>query len=104
MSCGSNIVNENVSNRGQPHHKTFGNVFRRLRITGQLQAPNLHVEPLPAVRTREYEILRDIERDRRVSNRTLALGYDLSQRTILNVLLDENLHPYHYQRVYCLTP
>lgn len=34
----------------------------------------------------------------------LTLRHDVSQRTILNVLRDENLHPYHYQSVQCFTP
>jgi len=72
----------------------------------QLQTPNLDLGLAITVRTlaRENAILRNVRSDHDVSSRNFARRNDISQRTVLNTLYYENLHPYYYQCVQCLSP
>lgn len=63
-----------------------------------MQAPNPDLGPPNAVRAsaKEYAISKGVAMKRRVNSR------DEYQQTISSVL-DENLYPYHNQRVQCFT-
>lgn len=52
----------------------------------------------------EEEVLRRIENDPGISTRTLSSQLAVSARTIGRVIQDDQLYPYHYQRVQSLYP
>lgn len=91
--------------RRHPTSKTFVTTFRRLREKGTVSvssdgrgAPVTHNED------DEENIIDQVLDDPSVSTRRIATRLDHSQMFVWRILKQEEMHPYHLQRVQCLNP
>lgn len=91
-------------NRRCPAKSTFSEVHRRARETGCLTPPKLRIRD-PPVRTVDLEeqVLQIVENDAGTSTRKIAAELGVSHVTVWKVLREQQLKPYHAQRVQALT-
>ena len=100
------LYQERYPRRRHPRHSMFPRLFQRLRETGQVK-PQYHDRGgRRTVRTPilEEEVLRRVAEEPSVSTRTVAREMDVSQNTVWKVLKEQQLHPYHPQRVHAMIP
>jgi len=92
------IYQEKYPNRNVPNRKTFTRIDQRLRDTGMLKARNFG-EYSQRDLDLEERVLRHIEENPCTSTRNIARIEGISNSTVWTILKEQQLHPYHYQRV-----
>ncbi|XP_066253696.1 uncharacterized protein, partial [Euwallacea similis] len=99
------IYMERFPNHQAPNHQTFKNLFQRLCDTGSLLKTPGGGKPItrrtPEV---EEEILRRIEENPGTSTRKIVAVLNISHKVVWTVLKEQQLYPYHIQRVQALLP
>lgn len=100
------VYNERFPNRPLPNHKTFAAVERRLRETGRFAPVSINYGRARTVRTPQVEedILNAIEGNPKLSSRRLSLQLGVNKNTVNRVTREQQLHPFHVQRVQDLLP
>lgn len=88
-----------------PDRKTFESIDRRLRENGSFEVRR-EGGRIRSTRTPQLEdtVLNAIERNPRISSRELGVMCHTSQSSIVRIIHQEKLHPYHIQRVQALLP
>lgn len=100
------IYQARYPNRVAPCTQTFVSLHRRLSETGSFA----RVSDIPGrprtVRTPQLEeaVLNRIEEDPETSTRKIANEVNASHQTVLRILQDQQMYPYHIQRVQALLP
>lgn len=100
------IYQERYPNRVLPAAKTFTNLHRRLAETGSfMRTRDIPGRPRTA-RTPELEeaVLNAIDENPGTSTRIIADALNSTQATVWRILHDQQLYPYHIQRVQALLP
>lgn len=100
------LYQERFPNRQQPNPKSYAAVFRRLAENGSL-LPNLDGRGRQReIRTPELEenVLQRVYEEPDVSTRLLARTLQVSHSTVWKILKEQQLYPYHLQRVQALSP
>lgn len=100
------LYQERYPNRIAPCPQTFVNLHRRLSETGTF-ARTSDIPGRPrTVRTPQLEeaVLNRVEENPETSTRKIAEEVNASQQTVLRILHDQQLYPYHIQRVQALLP
>lgn len=97
---------EKYPNRNIPNARTFVSTERRLRETGCLQRRNTDAGRRREARNVrvEQQILDAVINDPTISTRRLGLRTNISHQSVLRVLHEQQLHPYHYRQVQELLP
>lgn len=100
------LYEERFPNRRIPDRKLFEVLHRRLRETGQLICQRNEVGgPNKNVCTVEMEeqVLEMIGQEPDLSTRQIAERLNVSHTSVWKILKDNNLYPYHLQRVQVLS-
>lgn len=100
------IYQEKYPQRPIPCAKTFSNIHRRLQETGTF-SKSVDIPGKPrAVRTPELEeaVLNEVSIHPETSTRKMSDMFNVSHQTVLRILKDQQLYPYHIQRVQALLP
>lgn len=90
--------------RRQPHHTIFQRIFQRLGETGEFRPKRRIGRPKQVTVEQEEEILVRVAENSQISTRRLQAATGISKTTILKVIHDENLYPYHFTPVQNLLP
>lgn len=101
------LYQDKFPNRVLPCNKTFQAIHERLVETGSLEPKKVGRSGRPRlVRTPEFEegVLNDISNHPEKSTRELAQRHNVSNATIWHILHEQQLHPYHVQKVQALLP
>lgn len=101
------LYQERFPNRVLPCNKTFSTIHRRLAETGSFSHQKTgNSGRQVSVRTPELEesILDVIADHPNKSTRELGLQFNVSCQTVWTILREQQLHPYHVQRVHSLLP
>lgn len=98
------LYQERFPTRRLPDRKTFERVFRRLGETGQFKALTVNYGAPREIRTVDLEerILQRVETEREISIRQLSREFGIGVATVWDILHEDNLYPYHLQRVQAL--
>lgn len=100
------LYQQHFPNRVIPHYQTFISLHARLQETGSfLPRKNKPGRPR-SVRTIQLEenVLEEISNHPEKSTRELGVQFRTSKDTIWNILKEQQLHPYHVQKVQALLP
>lgn len=90
-----------------PNHQTFQAIHQRLSETGSFKPQKSGKSGRNrSVRTPDFDeaVLNEIENHPEKSTRELALQFNVSNVTIWHVLHEQQLYPFHVQRVQALLP
>lgn len=101
------LYQQKFPNRTLPCHVTFQKIHQRLRETGSLSPMKVGKSGRPlVVRNPEFEeaVLDEISNHPEKSTRELGLQFHVSKGTIWNILHEQQLYPFHVQRVQALLP
>ena len=99
------LYRERFPNRRHPNRKTFERLFRRLSETGSIISRySDQGRPRTLRPDVEERILINVGDNPRISTRSLAAQHGISHNTVWRLLREQQLHPYHLQRVQGLTP
>lgn len=101
------LYQERFPNRVLPCNKTFSTIHRRLAETGSFSHQKTgNSGRQVSVRTPELEeaILDVIADHPNKSTRELGFQFNVSCETVWTILREQQLHPYHVQRVHSLLP
>lgn len=93
-------------NRQLPSDKVFTRVHSRLRETGSFEVNKRDTGRPRTVRNVEFEeqVLEMFEDDPRLSVRSVARQTNTSSSSVWRILKEENLYPFHLQKVQSLLP
>ena len=91
-------------NRRTPNHQTFGYVYGFLAEHGTLPAGKKERAVIAENILAEENILDIVNENPRTSTRRIAAQLHVSQSKVCRSLKNENLHPYHIQKVQRLEP
>lgn len=93
-------------NRQLPSDKLFVRLHNRLREGGSFKVNMRDTGRTRTVRSVEFEenVLEKFEDNPRLSVRTVAHEINVSKSTIWRVVHDDNLYPFHFQKVQSLIP
>lgn len=88
-----------------PDRKTFERIHRRLCENGRFAQPrNTAGRPRGTRPEEEEDVLTRVEANPGISTRRLGLQSNLSHMTVWRLLREQQLYPYHLQRVQALSP
>lgn len=92
-------------NRRIPGHNMFGRLHNRLRETGSFEARMNDTGAERRTRTRGMEeaVLLEVENDPGTSTRAIGARLGVSHSSVWRILHEDELHPYHVQRVQALS-
>lgn len=92
--------------RRHPCAPTFQNLHLRLSETGTLNKSTILLGRPTTVRTVQLEeaVLNEIEQNPDTSTRKIANLLNISHKLVWKILRDQQLYPYHIQRVQALLP
>lgn len=99
------IYLQKYPNRRQPDRRTFYRVDRSLRESGRMKVQNNNAGRPRRTRTfdREERILNLVENNPRISSRRVsAIVGQISHQSVLRVLHEQQLRPYHIQPIQAL--
>lgn len=91
-------------NRRQPDRKLFSRLFARLREYGTFKKKTQHGRPVNRTVEQEEQILNLIEDDPTISIRRISGDVRLGRNTVLKILHEQQLRPFHYTPVQNLLP
>lgn len=96
---------ERFPNSRTPNHQTFRNIFQRLSESGTF-SKRLRIGRPMAIRTPEIEeaVLNAIEDEPSTSVRKISANLGVNRDLVWTILKDQQLYPYHIQRVQALLP
>lgn len=99
------IYQERYPHRLVPNRQTFVRIHRRMCESGTFQRLAA-IGRSATVRTVEVEeaILHEVERSPDTSTRKIAQQLNISHFTVWKILRENQLYPYHIQRVQALLP
>ncbi|EFN83343.1 hypothetical protein EAI_02152, partial [Harpegnathos saltator] len=89
--------------RDKPSRHTIVSCIARLKATGSVLRHTREDEGVQNVNAEE-RILHEFERDPGNSTRKVATALDVSRNLVRRTLWENNLRPYHFQRVQQLLP
>ena len=96
------LYNERYPQRRTPSKIIFEHIVRRLRETGSIKPVKVDSGRTKFRRTVQVEeaVLNSVERDPNISTRIISneLG-NISQHSVVRVLQEQQLKPYHFTRV-----
>lgn len=97
---------EMYPNRRPPHHSTFTRLHQRLHESGTFEKRSLDTGRHRQIRTPELEVavLNIIEAQPETSTRKIAAELNTCASTVWRILKEQQLYPYHIQRVQALLP
>lgn len=100
------LYHERFPQRPVPNTQTFINIHARLCETGSFKKSTNPIGRPATVRTVQMEeaVLNEIERNPETSTRKIALLLNITHVTVWQILRDQQLYPYHIQRVQALLP
>lgn len=100
------VYREKFPNRRVPNHQTFGNIVRRLRVTGSFKPKHTDRGRQRTRRTVELEerVLERVTEDLKISTRRLGNELEVSKDVVHRVIREQLLFPYHLQKVQELLP
>lgn len=100
------LYEQRFPHRRHPHHTTFSAIDRRLRETGTMRHNMANTGRPRYVRTPQLEerILEEVEMNPQTSTRSVARDVGVAHNTVWNVLHEQLLYPYHFQKVQHLLP
>ncbi|CAH1113854.1 unnamed protein product, partial [Psylliodes chrysocephalus] len=100
------IYQKRFPNRVLSSAPTFSSLHRRLAETGSFKRAADIVGRPRAVRTPELEeaVLNAVEENLETSTRIIAEALNSTQSTVWIIIHDQQLYPYHIQRVQALLP
>ena len=98
------MYREKFPNRHHPSRQVFISFSRRMRETGSLQPRNEGPGNMRTTRTPDFEeeVLERVAADPTTSTRRIARAMGAAQSSVWRVLHEQQLHPYHPQRVHAL--
>ena len=93
-------------NRPIPSNRVFAKVNQRLRETGTFAVNKVNCGVARHRRTLRFEedVLHKIEQNPSISTRTIARDIGANHVSVWQVLKEQQLHPYHLQKVQALSP
>jgi hypothetical protein len=103
-AAASRLYAERYPQRRHPNRRTF--ISQECRKTGRMR-PIMTNADRPRSRSSadvEEDVLRAVQRPAGASIRRLARRHQISQRTVVRVLHDQLLYPFHVQHVQALQP
>lgn len=100
------IYQQKYPRRLVPCAETFTNIHRRLAETGTFERNKNTLGRPQTIRTPELEeaVLQLIDEHPETSTRKIGVTVNASHQTILRILHDQQLYPFHIQRVQALLP
>lgn len=100
------LYEERYPNRATPSHTLFSKVVQRLRETGTFTVNRADCGAPRRRRTPNVEegILHRVEETPSTSTRTIARAMRVPQSIVWEVLHEQQLHPYHLQRIHAMGP
>lgn len=99
------LYQERYPTRRLPDRKTFEGVHRRLCEYGSFaRSPRTGGRPKVARPEEEEAVLNIVEENPGISTRRLGLQTNLSHMSVWRLLREQQLYPYHLQRVQALSP
>lgn len=100
------LYTEMYPNRRPPHHSTFTRLHQRLHESGTFEKRSLDTGRHRHIRTPELEVavLNIIEAQPETSTRKIAAELNTCASTVWRILKEQQLYPYHIQRVQALLP
>lgn len=90
--------------RRQPNRKLFSCLFSRLRETGNFRPKRHYGRPVVRTAQQEEMVLDLVKDDPTTSIRRISTNVGLNQRTVFNILHEQQLYPYHFTPVQNLLP
>jgi hypothetical protein len=95
---------EQYPERRLPHHTTFTNIHQRLRELGKFEKRSHDCGRSREVRTEAVDeaVLNLIEESPETSTRKIARVLNVSHSVVFRILKEQQLYPYHLQRVQSL--
>lgn len=100
------VYAERYPQREIPDARTFTNIHQRLHETGRVEKSYSEAGRTMSIRTAELEeaVLNEVDEHPETSTRKIAAAMNVSHQTVLRILKDQLLYPYHIQRVQALLP
>lgn len=100
------LYEERFPNRRTPSHTIFARVDQRLRETGTFTVNRINCGAQRNLRTPRFEeeVLHRCEENPRTSTRAIAHAMGTNHMSVWQVLHEQQLHPYHPQRVQAMGP
>ena len=100
------IYHERFPQRVVPNRRTFVRLHARLSETGSFKRSTVVIGRPATVRTVQIEeaVLNEIEVNPHTSTRKIAEVLNITHVTVWQILRDQQLYPYHMQRVQALLP
>lgn len=100
------IYRQRFPNRRHPSRVIFPIIERRMRETGTFNVTRRDVAPRRTARTvaAEEEILDTVENTPSASTREIANAMGIGHSSVWRILHEQQLHPYHLQKVHALVP
>lgn len=95
---------ERFPNRRHPHHSTFRTIHRNLLEYGNLKGKKNSGRNARIPIETEEEILDRVAENPSISTRELGLQFGVSNSAAWKILREQNLYPYHLQKVHALLP
>ena len=98
------LYRERFPNRHHPSRRMFISLDRRMRETGSLQRSNEGAGNMRSTRTPDFEeeVLARVAADPTTSARRISRAMGASHSSVWRVIHEQQLHPYHPQRVHAL--
>ncbi|PSN53562.1 hypothetical protein C0J52_09198 [Blattella germanica] len=98
------LCRERFPNRHHPSRRMFISLDRRMRETGSLQRSNEGAGNMRSTRTPDFEeeVLASVASDPTTSARRISRAMGASHSSVWRVIHEQQLHPYHPQRVHAL--
>lgn len=100
------LYEQHFPNRVAPCHKTFSAIHARLSENGSFSRNGYAAGRPRSVRTIQLEenVLNDVTNHPEKSTAELSLQFHTSKHTVWNILKEQQLYPYHIQKVHALLP
>lgn len=100
------LYHERFPHRPTPSHNIFVRIQQRLRETGTFIPKRADCGAPQTRRTVDFEeeVLHHVEENPSTSTRKIAVAMNVTQSSVWRVLRDQQLHPYHPQKVQAMGP
>lgn len=89
------MYSERFPNAPVQSRKSFERLSQRLRRTGNVHPPETRIRNRTVRDENAPDILAAVELNPQVSSRDLAKDSGISHRSVLNIMKDNKLHPFH---------